>query len=826
MAVSAGARLGPYEIIAAIGAGGMGEVYRARDPRIGREVAIKVLPPEFARDQDRLTRFAQEARAAGILNHPNLLTIFDLGTDGDTPFIVSELLEGRTLRERLPVTQRKAIEYALQIAAGVAAAHDRGIVHRDLKPENIFVTADDRIKLLDFGLAKIVRDDSAATASATVVKATDPGTVLGTAEYMSPEQVRGLLVDHRTDIFSLGSILFEMLTGARPFHRQSAVETMNAILNDDVTFAPGSANPALERIVFHALEKEPARRFQSARDLAFALETFSGSGDSSAIATKGGKSKRPEKRVERAQPEFIPVTFRRGLVITARFGRDGSVVYGAAWEDKPLEVFASMPGDPQARSLGIVDADVLAVAPATGELAISLGRRFLNGWVSSGTLARLSPAGGAPREVVEDMQDADWSADGRNLAIIRRADHLFHIEYPIGKSIYSTAHWISSVRLSPKNDLVAFLDHPIWGDDGASVVVIDLRGEKRVQGRFWRSAGGLAWTPKGDEVWTAAAAQTAGRDIVALTLNGKERTVLTMPIRMTVHDINGAGEVLVSADQGRREILAGRHGVAGERNLSWCDWSFLTDISADGSKIAFIEQGGAARSSAGAIYVRRTDGSPAVYLGEGHVRSFSPDGKWVAAMCSGPQRMDLLPVGAGEPRAVPINGLEMMVWWTWFPDGKRLLLWGNEPNRGHRLYELRVDGDGTLRPIGPEGVKWPALVSPDSKSAVAIGPDNRLMIYSIAGDVEPREVRGSRHGDQSLVWGTDGALYVYQFARVSTWIERIDLTTGERTRWQELRPDPVGVMNIQPVMVAENIESYAYSYRRFLSELHVVKGLL
>lgn len=826
MSVSAGATLGPYKIIAALGAGGMGEVYRARDPRIGRDVAIKILPPAFARDHDRLNRFAQEARAAGILNHPNLLTIFDLGTDGDTPFIVSELLEGVTLRERLPVTQRKAIEYAVQIAAGIAAAHDRGIVHRDLKPENIFVTTDDRIKLLDFGLAKILRDDAPANVSATVVKATDPGTVLGTAEYMSPEQVRGQQVDHRTDIFSLGSVLFEMLTGTRPFHRQSSVETMNAILNHDVSIVPGSMNPALERTVMHALEKDPARRFQSTRDLAFALETFSGSGESAPVTSKS-KSRRVEKPAERALPVFTPVTFRRGYVNTARFAREGSIVYGAAWEDRPLELFASMPGDPQARPLGVVDADVLSVSRTTGELAVSLNRHFMGGWVSSGTLARLSVSGGAPREIVENMQDADWSADGKNLAIIRQAGQLFTIEYPIGKRIYTTPHWISHLRLSPKNDMIAFLDHPIWGDDRGSVAVIDLNGERRAEGRHSKSAAGLAWTPKGDEVWTAALGDEAGRDIVALSLSGKQRVVFTMPGRLYLHDINAAGDVLVSADQGRREIMAGRRSTPGEeRNLSWCDWSFLTDISADGSRIAFIEQGNAARGTVGAIYVRKTDGSPAVHLGDGHARTLSPDGKWVAAMCGGPDHLDLLPVGAGESRRIPVNGLEMLVWWDWLPDAKRLLVWGNEPNRGNRVYEVAVDGDGAIRPIAPEGVKWPLAVSPDGLFAATTGPDNRLMIYPVDSASDPREAPGSKPGDQALMWGSDGALYVYQFARVRTVIERIDLATGTRTPWQELKPDPVGVMNIQPVMVSENLDSYAYSYRRFLSELHVVKGLL
>ena len=825
MVLSAGSKLGPYEILAPLGAGGMGEVYRARDSRIGRDVAVKILPEEFASSPDRLQRFAQEARAAGILNHPNLLTIFDLGIDGPTPYIVSELLEGHTLRDRLPLPQRKAIEYALQIAAGVAAAHDGAIVHRDLKPENIFVTADDRIKLLDFGLAKVLRDPSKAHATSTIVKGTDPGTVMGTAEYMSPEQVRGEPIDHRTDIFSLGSILFEMLTGARPFHRQSTVETMNAILNDDVSFPSTGASAALQRVVLHALEKNRVKRFQSIRDLAFALEAFSGSHELAAVTTKG-KLKRATKPVERPLPTFVPVTFRRGFVNTARFARDGSVVYGAAWEDLPIEIFASIPGDPQARPLGVIAADVLSVSPTTGELAISLGRHFIGGWASTGTLARLSPSGGAPREILEDMQDADWSADGKSLAVIRRSGELFTIEYPIGKRIFTTAHWISHVRLSPKNDLLAFVDHPLWGDDAGSMMVIDLHGEIRATSSVSRSAGGISWTPAGDEVLISAIREAAGRDLIAVNLHGKERTVFSMPGRLNLHDINPAGEILASIDLGRREILAGRHSAPGERNLSWCDWSFLTDIAPDGSRIAFIEQANAARGSLGSIYVRQIDGSHAVHLGDGHGRTFSPDGKWIASMGERPDHLDLLPVGAGEPRSIPVRGLEMMSWWYWMPDGKRLLLWGNQPKCGCRVFELLVDGDGTVRPITPEGVKWPIAISPDAAWAALTSPSDRLMMYSIAGDEEPREVPGSRPGDQAVTWGTDGALYIYRIGRVSTVIERIDLQTGARAPWQELKPDPVGVMNIQPVVVSANLDSYAYGYRRFLSELHIIKGLL
>ena len=298
MLLKPGARLGPYEIVSALGAGGMGEVYRARDPRLGRDVAIKVLPGVFSADVDRLHRFEQEARAAAALSHPNILAVLDIGTDANAPFIVSELLEGETLRERAnagPVAVRKAIQYALAIAHGLIAAHEKGILHRDLKPENVFVTGDNRLKILDFGLAKLTQDPSAAGSSIVTAPATQPGVVLGTVGYMAPEQVRGLPVDHRADLFALGAILYELLSGRRAFSRDTAPETMTAILNEDpadLSAAAGAIPPDLVRIVNRCLEKRPSERFQTASDLAFALQGLS---DASGVS-KATSAVRPSFR--------------------------------------------------------------------------------------------------------------------------------------------------------------------------------------------------------------------------------------------------------------------------------------------------------------------------------------------------------------------------------------------------------------------------------------------------------------------------------------------------------------------------------------------------
>jgi TolB-like protein len=284
MTLTAGSRLGPYEVIAPLGAGGMGEVYRARDERLKRDVAIKVLPASFSADSDRLRRFEQEAQAAGALNHPNILAIYDIGAHDGNPYVVSELLEGETLRDRLAggaLSPRKALGHALQIAHGLAAAHEKGIVHRDLKPENVFVTKDGRVKILDFGLAKLTRPETAAapvTQAPTETVGTEPGVVLGTVGYMSPEQVRGRRADPRSDIFSFGAILYEMLSGERAFRGESPVETMSAILTKDppdLSLTNRDISPGLERIVRHCLEKGPEQRFHSAHDLAFDLETLS-----------------------------------------------------------------------------------------------------------------------------------------------------------------------------------------------------------------------------------------------------------------------------------------------------------------------------------------------------------------------------------------------------------------------------------------------------------------------------------------------------------------------------------------------------------------------
>src|SRR5688572_7818261 len=385
MSLAAGTQLGPYEVMDLLGAGAMGEVYRARDTRLRRQVAVKVLPPAMGSDPARLKRFEQEARAAGALNHPNIVAIHDIGHESGSSYVVSELLEGETLRERMggmALPMRKVMHYAIQIARGLAAAHEKGIVHRDLKPDNIFLTRDGGVKILDFGLAKLGRAPFGHTladrvSAATCDPHTEEGTVLGTVGYMSPEQVRGENADHRSDIFSFGAVLYEMLTGQRAFKGRSAVETLNAILKEDppqMTVANPPLPPALERIVYHCLEKNTAQRFQSAHDLAFDIEALSsppGSGPRTALAAGESPWQRARPALLAAlimalpaagfllaraapshpNPEYQRLTFRRGTVYGARFAPDGQVVYSAGWDGGRRELYARRPETPEARSL-------------------------------------------------------------------------------------------------------------------------------------------------------------------------------------------------------------------------------------------------------------------------------------------------------------------------------------------------------------------------------------------------------------------------------------------------------------------------------------------
>jgi serine/threonine protein kinase/Tol biopolymer transport system component len=853
MALTSGTKLGPYEIQAPIGAGGMGEVYRARDARLNRDVAIKILPASFSRDPERLQRFAQESRAAAALNHPNILSIFDIGDVDGAPYVVSELLEGETLRDRLrngALPSRKALDYSQQIARGLAAAHEKGIVHRDLKPENIFITEDGRAKILDFGLAKFTRPEADTSGDAPTQQiATDAGTVMGTVGYMSPEQVRGKPSDPRSDIFAFGAILYEMLSGKRAFHGDSAADTMSAILKEepaDLAETNRNVSPALERIVRHCLEKNPAERFQSARDVAFNLEALSDITGSSRTGLRPIPEYRTPRRwllplvgallvlaswaaiyrVGRGQaaapnPSFHEITFRNGSIWDARFAPDGqTVIYGAAWEGQPPELFSTRFDSSDSRAVGLSPAQILAIS-SKGEMAVNL-RPSPSAFAQVGTLARVALAGGAPREVADNVSWADWAPDAESLAVIRGAQ-VTHLEFPIGNTIYSPAAWVSHVRFSPNGESLAIIDHVASGDDGR-VVIIDTKGNRKASSSFYSSVEGLAWAPSGKEVWFSAVPGGASRSLYTLDLSGKERLVYRSPGGLTIHDISRAGLVLLTADKSRITLSAMAPGETHERSLSWFDWTLLTDLSADGKTMVFSETGEATAGNY-SVYLRKTDGSPAVRLGNGGFGYLSPDGQWVIALDRSPAKIMILPTGVGEPRQLTDDKTDHFNP-AWLPNGKSIVFSTAEAGRQPRTYLLDVQG-GTPRALTPEGT-FGGIVTPDGKFVLAIDAQRQRWLYPIeVGGGEPQKLNVALlPGEGIMGFTADGKSLRVRTRSIPVKVTLIEIAGGKRTPWMEIVPaDPAGVQSIPAMRFSADGKAYAYSIGRTLSDLYVVDGL-
>ena len=866
MPIAPGTKLGPYEIVDALGAGGMGEVYRARDTRLGRDVAVKVLPPSFAADTDRVRRFEQEAQAAGQVNHPNILAIYDVGTHDGSPYVVSELLEGESLREVLsggPLPVRKTIDYASQVAQGLAAAHARGIVHRDLKPENLFVTPDGRVKILDFGLAKLTERQPGTTASAspTVLADTQPGMVLGTVGYMSPEQVRGLPADHRADIFGLGAVLYEMVAGRRAFGGESAVETMNAILTQEPPQASGSHSdlpPVLDGIIRRCLEKRPERRFQSASDLAFALTSISTLSTSGLGATPGlsESSTRPTWSRSIAAvglivalgfgvlaglrltggvvdaPTFHRLTFSRGTIGGARLAPDGqTVVFSAAWGDAPMQVFSTQTQGTEARRLDLTQTDLLDVAP-TGDLAVGLGRSGVGGWQSQGTLATVSLAGGRPREMAEDILEADFSPDGTELAILRseRQDPFImgqemQLEFPSGNVLVDEQDgWLSHARVSRDGNRVAFIRHPS-GEDAGSIVVADREGNLSVLSEGWVTAQGLAWSPDGDEVWFTASRSGATRALHAVSLSGRERLLLRIPALLTMYDVAPDGRALVTVDTLRAGMAGRGPDDPVERDLSWLDYATPRALSDDGRTLLFTESGDGGGPGYG-VFLRGTDGSPAVRLGDGFAIGLSPDGHWAAsARRNSFGELTLLPTGAGEPRVLDLSPLSQLGDVTWLPDG-RLLASGIEEGQGPRAYLFGAEGGppSPLTTASLEGVTG-GFPLPDGETILLTFQTGPPLILSIGGS-EARAAPGLREGDLPIRWSADGRfLFVRTRAELAT-VERVDIVTGQRELWKQIqRADTAGISEGFGILLSADGMSYVYSYLRRLSELYLVEGL-
>jgi Tol biopolymer transport system component len=822
----------------------MGEVYRAHDSRLGRDVAIKVLRRPV--DDEHLALLSREERAVAALNHPNIVSIYDVVTEGGVPYVVTELLEGETLRSRLDrgrLPFRRAVDYGTQIADALDAAHARGIWHRDVKPGNAFITADGRVKLLDFGLAKLTERVANVVSHDTTEETTHRLEICGTAGYMSPEQVLGHPVDHRTDIFALGAVLYEMFTGARAFHRPSTVQTMSAVLQDEPV-DPVTLNSQLPiaaaAIVRRCLEKDREHRFQSARDLAFSLGQLR-DGPTPASDTPpplGGWKRALAIAAALAlvlqggivaflllQPDpattFEQLTFRRSRIGGARFASEGqAVVFSETREGNVAEVSRMDFADsPQSQRLDYpTSGDVLATRP--GELALALRKRFLLGERFVGTLARAPVAGGTPHEMIENVEDADWDPTGTDLAVVRSsgdAGGQSWIEYK-GRTLYQSSGSLRFVRVSRDGQRIAFLEDRTGRGSSGGVVFVDLNGGVTRLTDSFPSARGLAWSPGSNELWFAAGTADTTRSLRAVDLRGEQRVLVEAPGSLTLWDVASDGRALVTRDDERRSIVGVPPGETVERELSWYDISSISDLSADGRLLLFGDRFG--------LYVRGTDGSPPINLGlkDGFADQLSPDGKTVLATTASLDRLVLLPTAAGQARPLPAHGIVSYSGAQWFPDGRRILFNGREQGHNVRSYVQDIDG-GAPRPVTPEDTR--ALsISPDGRWAAAIGAGQAISLWPLEGGAS-RVVPGSEPGDRPMEWSADGkSLFLFRRGEVPAHVFRLDVDTGRRELWKTLvPPDAAGVYSIIEFRVTPTGHSYFYSYTRLLSQLYLVRGL-
>jgi eukaryotic-like serine/threonine-protein kinase len=874
-----GQTISHYKITGKLGGGGMGVVYKAEDSRLHRTVALKFLVEDSAKDPAALERFRREAQAASGLNHPNICTIYDIGEEGGTAYIVMEFIDGRTLKHRIEgkaMRLGEVLEIVAQIADALNAAHTQGIIHRDIKPANIFITPSGQAKVLDFGLAKYtaegiskaepgVSDTLPTVASAHLL--TSPGSAVGTIAYMSPEQAMGEELDRRTDLFSLGLVLYEMATGRPAFSGSTSAAVFDGILHR-APISPLQLNPQLPprlaEIIDKALEKDPKLRYQTASDLRVDLQRLGRASDShpsntiavqdapaatiSGTDTRGGGrwpiialvsgfvvlaliagaylfGKREGLASSISPPAYHQLTFRGGTIRMARFAPDGKIiVYSAAWEGNPIELLVTRPDSPESRPFGLSKAEVLSISQQ-GEMAVLLNSHNVDPYINEGTLARVPLGGGAPREVLENVQWADWSPNGTNFAVVREFAGLSRLEYPIGKVLYQTGGWLSHPRVSPSGNEVAFIEHPVRRDDAGSIAVVDLSGKKKILSTGWETAWGCGWSPGGNEIWFSSTRLGYGRYLSAVTLSGKERLLAREPGTLTLQDIARDGRVLITRDVPRVGMVGLTAGSSKERDLSWLDWSAPKDLSLDGKKLLFTESGEAGGENYSS-YLRGTDGSPAIRLGDGLSFALSPDGKWaLSGLPKPPVQFSLLPTGAGESRDLTHDQVNRL-WARWFPDGKRVLFSADEPGQGVRLYVQDLSG-GAPKAITNEGVNGSLIaISPDGKQVAMVGADQIPAILTLDSG-ETRPIPGLVVGEAPIAWSDDGrSLYVYRLGEVPATVNRLDLATGRKQLWKQLvPPDVSGVTDISSVLITPDGKNYIYEYGRTLSDLYLVNEL-
>ena len=856
MRVNVADRFGPYEIVRPLSSGGMGEVYLARDTRLERDVALKMLPADRAGNWEYHQHLLQEARAAGALSHPNILAIYDVGTDSSCPFVVTELVDGVTLRyeiDRGRVPIRRLLDIAVQIAEGLAAAHDAGIVHCDMKPENIMITRDGRTKILDFGLAQVN-----AVRGAAPQEQTEAGVVAGTPSYMSPEQGRGGVVDFRSDQFSFGIVLYEMAAGRHPFRRETAVQTIAAIIEDEprpLADAHAATPTPLRWMVERCLAKDPSHRYAAttdlARDLSMLRAHLSEAPEVDDVRLMS-TPRRWRRRVgqaalifllaagalvsgfgerlglglwrQEAPPIYERLTFRPGYVHTARFAPDGeTIVYSASWGRSPNELFSTRLGSPESRPLGHGNVSVLSVS-SLGEMAVAVNPSHRGEFVQ-GTLARAGLSGTVGRPLLENVVAADWTPDGKELAVAHVKGGVYYVEFPIGKQLYKTSDRILSLRFSRDGQRLALFEGP-------SVSVLDLGGVRQELSRGWSYGNQVAWSPDGKEVWFTASElvpTVSTSNLFAVTLDGKVRVLGTAPVGLSLLDVSSAGHVLLRTGSGSGSKGMRFNSGAGveETDLSWFDWGLVADLSFD-SKLLLFTEGAHAAQRGRTAYVRRTDGADAFMLGDGTAQALSPDGTvaLITRPVDGVTRLVSVPIGTGQERTLTGPTLNCGRA-DWVDDG-RIVVWAEETGQVPRTFVLNADGTGR-RALTPPEVQG-TLVSPNALWLLARRKREPYALYPMDGGT-PTPIPGLDAGDDPVSWTADSkSIFVrrdYQPTALDiVEVFKVDVATGRRTLWKRLRPSEFSrVADTLPLAISRDGRSFAYTYIRGSQNLFLARGL-
>lgn len=834
-----GRSLGPYRLDAQIGAGAAGEVYRAWDARLSRHVAVKVLSPRVAGSPEQVRRLEREGRAAASITHPQVVTVYDVGSSDGVPFIVSELIEGESLRsliDRRALTREQALELGLQLVRGLAAAHARGVVHRDLKPGNLLVTREGALKILDFGLARLTGLLPDGEPDATL-----PGTVLGTVGYLSPEQARGEPADARSDLFSVGALLYELLTGQRAFDGATFAERLSAVLRDTPPGLDAATLGAALPVVARCLEKDPALRFQSAQDLAWVLERLLPEASpplapspplprrklllamtASGVAGLGLGTWMASRREgpPRVGPVYQQLTYRHGRLTTARFTREGgSVVYAAAWDGQPLALHTSRLGGGGTRPLGLPSADVFALS-SRGQLALGLGRRYVEGFHTVSQLAVAPLEGGEPRVLADEVQEADFTPDGRDLAIIRRGGNGFRLEWPPGTPLFETPGWLSHARIAPDGTQVACLLHPSPLDDRGAVLLIDrATGAARTLSDGWSSLAGLAWLPGGHAVGFTASKRGSNNALRSVSLEGVETVIAETTGRLRLHDIDLAGVALVTHDTWRLRMMVRAPGASSEVDLSLSDVSIAGDLSEDGTTLAFGEFGDIELEAGG--YLRPTRGGPALRLGPAMPLALSGDGQHALAVTGGtPSRAVVYASSTGEAEQVALGPIHEVMGARW-SGPERLVMVGAARDRPPRLW-LVPRKAGTPLPLTEEGVFGSCATSPDGARVAFISREGQCRVMPVDDPGAVQLVPGLYPGEHVCRFHPDGAALFVRGTAVPLRVRRVELATGHSVPHAEVNPPALGLKGIDAFVMSARGEAYAYSYGQELNRLYTL----